>query len=113
MILSKSEFRVAKLAVLGLSTKDIAEKLFVTESCIKAHLRFIYKKMNCTGRSQLIARHGLAIQSMELPEIMRPEVQFDASRDRDFTVAVEVSGRTIKPIESISIDLPRGTHGDF
>lgn len=109
MILSKSEFRVAKLAVQGLSTKDIAERLFVTESCIKGHLRSVYKKMKCNGRSQLIAQHGISIQSMELPDIPMPEVQFDASRDRDFTAVVSISEGVVESIDQ----LPRGACDTF
>ncbi len=108
MILSKSEFRVAKLAVIGLSTKDIAERLFVTESCIKGHLRSIYKKMKCNGRNQLISQHGLALQNMELPEIAIAP-QFDASRDREFEELVDQAAKDV--VDSFA--LPRGACDGF
>jgi hypothetical protein len=38
----------------GLSNKEVANQLFVTEKTVKFHLTNIYKKMNVKSRAQLI-----------------------------------------------------------
>lgn len=53
--LSRREVDVAEWVVKGLSNKEIAEKLFVTEKTIKFHLTNIYKKMSLKSRARLIA----------------------------------------------------------
>lgn len=52
--LSKREAEVAELVSTGLSNKEVADKLFVTEKTIKFHLTNIYRKMNISSRTQLI-----------------------------------------------------------
>lgn len=52
--LSNRESEVATLVAKGLSNKDVADKLYVTEKTIKFHLTNIYKKMNIRSRAQLI-----------------------------------------------------------
>ena len=52
--LSNRESEVAALVATGLSNKEVADRLFVTEKTIKFHLTNIYKKMNIRSRAQLI-----------------------------------------------------------
>ncbi len=52
--LSNREAEVAELVTQGLSNKEVAGKLFVTEKTVKFHLTNIYKKMNVKSRAQLI-----------------------------------------------------------
>src|SRR5437016_13070956 len=52
--LSHREAEVAELVSKGLSNKEVANQLFVTEKTVKFHLTNIYKKMNVKSRSQLI-----------------------------------------------------------
>lgn len=52
--LSNREAEVAELVVKGLSNKEVANQLFVTEKTVKFHLTNIYKKMNVKSRAQLI-----------------------------------------------------------
>jgi DNA-binding CsgD family transcriptional regulator len=52
--LSHREAEVVELVAQGLSNKEVADKLFVTEKTIKFHLTNIYKKMNVKSRAQLI-----------------------------------------------------------
>ncbi|MBE8162573.1 MAG: response regulator transcription factor [Bdellovibrionaceae bacterium] len=52
--LSPRESEVGELVTQGLSNKEIADRLFVTEKTIKFHLTNIYKKMQVKSRSQLI-----------------------------------------------------------
>ncbi len=52
--LSNRESEVAELVTKGLSNKEVANQLFVTEKTVKFHLTNIYKKMNVKSRAQLI-----------------------------------------------------------
>lgn len=52
--LSNRESEVAALVATGLSNKEVADRLFVTEKTVKFHLTNIYKKMNIRSRTQLI-----------------------------------------------------------
>ncbi len=52
--LSNRESEVAELVTQGLSNKEVASRLFVTEKTVKFHLTNIYKKMNVKSRAQLI-----------------------------------------------------------
>ena len=52
--LSNRETEVAELVSKGLSNKEVANQLFVTEKTVKFHLTNIYKKMNVRSRAQLI-----------------------------------------------------------
>jgi DNA-binding NarL/FixJ family response regulator len=46
--------QVAKLACQGLSNRQIAEKLGVTEGTVKAHLHGIYEKLDISSRTELV-----------------------------------------------------------
>ncbi len=52
--LSNREAEVAELVSQGLSNKEVANRLFVTEKTVKFHLTNIYKKMEVKSRAQLI-----------------------------------------------------------
>ena len=52
--LSHREAEVAELVSKGLSNKEVASQLFVTEKTVKFHLTNIYKKMQVKSRAQLI-----------------------------------------------------------
>lgn len=52
-LLSSRELEVAKLAVLGISTRDIAQQLFLSENTVKTHLRNIYRKTESASRNDL------------------------------------------------------------
>ncbi|PIB37924.1 response regulator transcription factor [Maribacter sp. 4G9] len=52
--ISKREYEVLKEIALGLSNKEIAEKLFLTESTIKTHVSNLLLKLNAKRRTQAI-----------------------------------------------------------
>ncbi|WP_449061913.1 AAA family ATPase [Planomonospora algeriensis] len=52
-ILSDAERRVASLATVGYSNREIAAKLFITVSTVEQHLTRVYRKLNITQRSDL------------------------------------------------------------
>ncbi|MDQ3578290.1 MAG: helix-turn-helix transcriptional regulator, partial [Actinomycetota bacterium] len=56
--LSDAELRVATLAALGHTNREIAHKLFVTVSTVEQHLTKVYRKLGVSKRSDLPA--GLA-----------------------------------------------------
>lgn len=56
--LSPAERRVFELAVLGLTVREIASRLVVTESTVKSHLAHIYDKCDVRGRIDLLSQVG-------------------------------------------------------
>ena len=51
--LTAGERRVAALAADGLSNRQIAEHLFVTQATVETHLRHAFRKLNITSRANL------------------------------------------------------------
>lgn len=54
-VLSESEMRVAQLAALGHTNRQIASTLFITMSTVEQHLTRVYRKLGVPGRSALPA----------------------------------------------------------
>ncbi|PKR77738.1 DNA-binding response regulator [Halalkalibacillus sediminis] len=52
--LSEREKEVLQLLVEGLSNKEIANKLFISDKTVKIHVSKIYKKLKVKSRSQVI-----------------------------------------------------------
>lgn len=67
--LSNREAEVAELVTQGLSNKEVANRLFVTEKTVKFHLTNIYKKMNVKSRAQLIVWCLPNMTFAEKPEV--------------------------------------------
>ena len=57
--LTPRELRVGELAAKGLTTRAIAELLFVTPKTVEYHLRHVYQKLDITSRSQIADALGL------------------------------------------------------
>jgi len=59
-LLSSRELEVAQAVARGLSNKEIAEKLFISERTVKAHLGATFEKLHVRDRVQLVLRlnHG-------------------------------------------------------
>jgi LuxR family maltose regulon positive regulatory protein len=54
--LTPREIEVMNLVATGLSNREAAGALFVTEATVKVHLRHIYEKLEVRGRSEAVAR---------------------------------------------------------
>lgn len=52
--ISKREYEVLKEIALGLSNKEIGDKLFLSESTIKTHVSNLFVKLNAKRRTQAI-----------------------------------------------------------
>jgi DNA-binding CsgD family transcriptional regulator len=61
--LTDSEHRVASLAVMGYTNREIADRLYVTPSTVEQHLTRVFRKLNIKRRSDLPT--DLASQSAE------------------------------------------------
>ena len=62
-LLSPREGEVLDVAVQGLSVRDIAERLSLTEATVRSHLSATYSKLGVSGRVELLARmNGSAAQ---------------------------------------------------
>ena len=55
-ILSERESEILKLVAMGMSNKEIAERLFLSERTIKAHLTNVFNKLNVASRSEAIVK---------------------------------------------------------
>ncbi|MFD1149433.1 ATP-binding protein [Saccharothrix hoggarensis] len=55
-VLSESEHRVADLAVLGYTNREISARLFITVSTVEQHLTRIYRKLGVRSRAELPRR---------------------------------------------------------
>jgi LuxR family maltose regulon positive regulatory protein len=51
--LTPREYEVAKLAAEGLHNGEIARRLVVTESTVRAHMRTIFQKLDIDRRAKL------------------------------------------------------------
>jgi DNA-binding CsgD family transcriptional regulator len=51
--LTPGELRVARLAAEGMTNREIAQGLFLTENTIETHLRSVFRKLTIGSRSQL------------------------------------------------------------
>jgi DNA-binding CsgD family transcriptional regulator len=51
--LTASERRVAEMAAEGLTNREIAQALFVTEKTVEGHLGHTYRKLDISSRSEL------------------------------------------------------------
>ena len=55
-LLSERESEILRLVTSGMSNKEIAEKLFLSQRTIKAHLTNIFNKLNVASRSEAIVK---------------------------------------------------------
>jgi DNA-binding CsgD family transcriptional regulator len=99
--LSNRESEVGELVSKGLSNKEVANQLFVTEKTVKFHLTNIYKKMNVKSRAQLIV--------WCLPHIgfVESEARVEAAQSVGAT-AFTTQAATIIPAGNTTITLPGG-----
>ncbi|MDA8173565.1 MAG: LuxR C-terminal-related transcriptional regulator [Nitrospiraceae bacterium] len=54
--LTRREHEITALAISGLSNREIAERLFITEMTVKDHLKKIFGKLKIKRRSELAAK---------------------------------------------------------
>ena len=55
-LLSGREAEVLRLVALGMSNKEVAEELFVSQRTVKAHLTSVFNKLNVASRSEAIVK---------------------------------------------------------
>jgi len=54
--LSGKERKIVDLLALGLSNREISERLFVSQNTVKTHLKHIYSKLNVSRRAQAVLK---------------------------------------------------------
>ncbi len=55
--LTAAETRVVRLVVDGLTNREIAERLYLSENTVQWHLRHVYGKLGVRSRAHLVSRH--------------------------------------------------------
>jgi len=55
-LLSERETEVLRLVALGMSNKEVAEELFLSQRTVKAHLTSVFNKLNVASRSEAIVK---------------------------------------------------------
>jgi DNA-binding NarL/FixJ family response regulator len=58
-VLTTRERQIARLAAVGVSSKEIAEQLFLSPRTVDNHLMRVYSKLGVTGRTELAAALGI------------------------------------------------------
>ena len=76
--ISEREFDVVHMVAKGLSNKEVANQLFVTEKTVKFHLTNIYRKFQVKSRAQLIV-WCLPFLGVEPAKIEKPVARKDIS----------------------------------
>jgi DNA-binding CsgD family transcriptional regulator len=83
-LLSPREREVLDAAVEGLSARDMARRLSLSEATVRSHLSAIYSKLGVSGRIELLARLKGAVAPKNVPsrepEIPPPGPKSDAAK---------------------------------
>jgi len=66
-VLSPREEDVLEVAAEGVSAREIARRLFLTEATVRSHLSSAYSKLGVSGRVELLARMNAAADEAERP----------------------------------------------
>ena len=66
-----TEEEIARLLVRGLSNRQIARELFISEVTVKVHLRHIYDKIGVRKRTQAVILLGERADVLRAPNTMR------------------------------------------
>ena len=67
--LSEREMEVLKVMSRGMSNKNIAGELFISERTVQAHIRSIFNKLGVSSRSEAIL-HGVKMGGFKLDELV-------------------------------------------
>jgi DNA-binding NarL/FixJ family response regulator len=55
-LLSPAERRVAEAVAAGMSNREVASSLYVSEKTVEFHLHNVYRKLSVRSRTQLVRR---------------------------------------------------------
>lgn len=72
--LSAAEQRVASLASLGHTNREIGRKLYITVSTVEQHLTRVYKKLNINRRTELPSGNRWPAHASDVDQLPRHEV---------------------------------------
>ncbi|MCR6481895.1 AAA family ATPase [Amycolatopsis sp. OK19-0408] len=72
--LSAAEQRVASLASLGHTNREIGRKLYITVSTVEQHLTRVYRKLNINRRTELPSGHRWLSHAGDVDQMPRHEV---------------------------------------
>lgn len=70
--LSAREAQVARAVAAGMSNKEVAGLLFISERTVKAHLGSVFEKLGVRDRLQLVLRLAMSADSEVSPKMENP-----------------------------------------
>lgn len=79
---SEREREVLDAAIEGLSARDIAQRLSLSEATVRSHLSTVYSKLGVAGRVELLARLNATAPHRELA-VASEQAQHEESRAAD------------------------------
>jgi DNA-binding CsgD family transcriptional regulator len=109
--LSNREAEVAELVTKGLSNKEVANQLFVTEKTVKFHLTNIYKKMSLKSRAQLIVWCMPHFSFQEAPQVQGNAIAGNANNNGTENSQGSLPQNTIPSGSSTVTSIRGGTNG--
>jgi DNA-binding CsgD family transcriptional regulator len=73
---TQAESRVLELVALGLSSREIADRLWISRQGVTYHIGNLFTKLRASSRAGLVSRAYAA--GLLDPRLWPPQVQFDA-----------------------------------
>ncbi len=70
-LLSAREVQVARAVSAGRSNKEVADRMFISERTVKAHLGAIFEKLGVRDRLQLVLRLSASAEPVSIPAVER------------------------------------------
>ncbi len=105
--LSSREREVAALVAQGLTTKEIAESLFLSVSTVKGHLKEIFRKCGVRNRAELAAWWLGHAEEQEMGKQARPEGAV-AGPAASSDAALGIRGRWRRPLFAFALGMAVG-----
>ncbi|NJD60486.1 MAG: hypothetical protein FIA98_13915, partial [Anaerolineae bacterium] len=93
--LSERELEILKLVATGVSNKEIAQQLFISQNTVKVHIRNIFTKINAASRTEA-AMYAVRIGFVET---ISPQIQVQDDGMKSEGQGLSTTGGKIPPLE--------------
>ena len=72
--LTERKLQILFLIIKGFSSKEVGQRLFITEKAVKYHLTSLYRTFGCRGESTLCARIHMTLKIVA-PDFLLSEAE--------------------------------------